>query len=171
MATRLPLLFENTKDPNPDLQLCRKMMRILFQNKIMPLPFASTLQEMDDVHRSLAARNSPPAIYIVNTLGSEEILTELDKRMGELPALFLRRGLAAEKRVNDILAHPGSDGVSSVLGGMRPRPAAVWGFGAKTSDEIAAFAARCVMQFLADGDFWHIEGQSRYSLNSFRVAG
>jgi hypothetical protein len=171
VAARLPFFFENTKDPNLDLQLCRKMMRILFQNKIMPIPFASTLQEMDEVLKSLADRKTPPAIFIVNTLGSEEILMELDKRMGDMPVLFLRRGLAADKRVKDLLENPGSDGVSSVLSGMRPRPAAVWGFGSKNSDEIASFASRCLIQFLADGEFWHIEGQTHYSISSFHVAG
>ena len=169
--TRLPFFFEALPiQQSAELQICRKIMRLLFLQKIAPLPFASSLKELEDVSCSLAARNAAPAIFIVNTLGAEDLLLALDQQMGEVPALFFRRGLSQDKRMQDMLGDSSGSGTTSVLSGMKPRLAAVWGFGTKNADEVASFAAQSVIRFLHDGDFWHIERQSKFAITAFPLA-
>ncbi|MFH0939232.1 MAG: hypothetical protein V1899_08125 [Planctomycetota bacterium] len=168
---QLPIFFETLSTQQfPELLLCKKIMQLLFNQKIVPLPFASSLNELADISKSLAARNSAPAIFIVNTLGAEGILMALDQQMGETPALFLRRSLSHDKRVMNMLGDSSSCGTTSVLNGMKPRLAAVWGFGSKNADDVAALVAHSVSRFLQDGDFRHIERQNKFAITAFPVA-
>jgi hypothetical protein len=166
---RGPLFFFEAweSDKDAELQVCRKTMRALFKRRITPLPFAATLKEFDEVLQQLALRQTTPSIFVINTFWAENLLGELDARMGEAPALFFRRGLSADKA-----ALIGSnEGNTSVVRGMKPRLAAVWGFGAKNTDEVSELAAQCLAQFLADGNFNVIEKQSRFALKALPRAG
>src|SRR5208282_1820581 len=118
---RGPIFFFEAweNDREADLQVCRKTMRVLFQRRITPLPFASSVKEVDEILKQLALRNAAPSIFVINTFMAEEALKELDERMGEIPALFFRRGLCVDKQVKNMI-EGSTDGNTSVVKGMKP---------------------------------------------------
>ncbi len=156
---RLPFIFEAWEsDRQSNLQVCRKMMKLLLRNKVSPLPFASTLKEMTDVLKSLNSRNVAPSVFIINTYWAEELLLPMDPLIGDVPTLFFRRELSSDKKIIEILQeNPGYGNTSAALSCMSPRLSTVWKYGALTSDAIAERATHCLLQFLQDGEFRKLE--------------
>lgn len=159
---RVPLFVEvlESKD-NAPLQICRKIMANLFRQKIAPLPFGSSIDEIRAVLASMRTKGMPPAIFVVNTFWAEELLTELDPMIGQTPALFFRRNLfaASTSSLAKAIGGPstGSDKTSLILRSMTPRLTSIWGYGTKSGDTLAATAADALMNYLNDGNFAHIE--------------
>jgi len=154
--TRLPMFVEVMQSQeNAQLAICRKLMALLFRRGIAPLPFGASLDEIRTVLASMRQRNTPPAIFVVNTFWADELLLELDKLMGLTPVLFFQRELFLSSLVAKLPAQgdpppPGRRAVS--LRRLAPRPMTVWSYGPKTSDAVAERAAEGLARFLKDGD-------------------
>lgn len=155
----LPMFIEVLQSKtNADLQICRRIMALLFRQRIAPLPFASNIYEVADVIHNLRHKDLTPKIFVINTFWAEEILRDLDAMVGDTPILLLNRRLVES---NDNNAIPLQD--------MDSRRIAVCRYGAKTVDETAEHVANALVQFAADGEFWHVEslgGMSSMRLKS-----
>jgi hypothetical protein len=170
--TRVPFFFEAWESHNhAELQMCRKTMRVLLKMKIAPLPFASSVKEMQDVLASLKSRGMSPGLFIINTYWAEELLLQIDPLMPEeVPALFFRRGLCADARARDLLSeNPAYGNTSVALNKMMPRLASVWEYGKLTSDAVAEKAAQSAVRFLQDNNFKLIE-RATYARSASRMA-
>lgn len=157
---RLPFFIEVWESGhNADLRICHKVMTRLFKQKILPLPFATTIHEVADVTNTLKRQRMEPAIFIVNTFWAEEVLRELDPFMGETPALFFRRDLYSfTKGLTAVFGEDPRRGLTTeCIRNMTPREASIWSYGAKTTDSVAERAAQAVAKFLEDGKFMTIE--------------
>ena len=153
-----PFFIEAPATQQADVNICAKIMRILFEHKIRPIPFASSLADIDSILTSLKTRNIRPSIFLVNTFGAKEILKELNPVLGELPTLYFRRSLhAGESGMSELLPDPNKNDTMEMIGKFTPRLTSVWMYGGKNSGSIAQHAAAALLKFLGDGDFKHIE--------------
>jgi hypothetical protein len=157
---RVPLFVEvlESKD-NAPLQVCRKIMANLFRQKIAPLPFGSSFDEIRAVLASMRTKGMPPAIFVINTFWAEELLTQLDPLIGQTPVFFFRRNVfaASTSTLTKAIGGPPVDKTSMILKSMTPRLSSMWGYGTKTGETIAATASEALVKFLNDGNFAHIE--------------
>jgi len=155
--TRLPMFVEVMQSrENAPLAICQKLMALLFRRGIAPLPFGASLAEIRPVLASMRQRNTPPAIFVVNTFWAEELLLGLDKLMGPTPTLFFQREIffsTTAAKLPDQGGAPTGNRSSIVLRRLTPRPMAIWAYGSKTSDAVAEKAAEGLARFLKDGDF------------------
>ena len=157
---RIPVFFEAWESQNhAELQICRKVMRALLKKQVAPLPFASSITELQDVLGSLAQRNMAPGIFVINTFWAEELLGEIDPLMPEhTPALYFRRGLSADVRDRDMLnQNPHYGNTMMELGKLAPRLTSVWIFGKLTVEPMAERAAQSIVRYLDDCNFTPIE--------------
>jgi len=169
---QLPFFIEvlESKESAPS-QICRKIMATLFRQKIAPLPFAGSLQEIRAVLGSLRTRNTPPAIYIVNTYWAEELLPEIDKLMAQTPVLFFRRNLfVGGGSAAELGGPPVSDKTSQALKMMTPRLTTVLDYGTKTADVMAQKCGDAIVQFLRDGNYDHISRLTAHQADTFKKA-
>jgi hypothetical protein len=160
MLKRVPVFFEAWESHNhTDLQICRKVMRVMIQQHIAPLPFASKVDELKVILDTLAARQLEPGIFIINTYWAEEQLMQIDPLMPEhVPALFFRRGLSADVRARDLVGENPEYGNTVVhLNQMKPRLSSVWEYGKLTADSVAEKSGQMIARFLTDGNFRSIE--------------
>lgn len=152
----LPMFIEVLQSStNADLQICRKIMAHLFRHQIAPLPFASSIYEVADVIHNLRKKDLAPALFIVNTFWAEEVLRDLDAMVGDTPILLLCRRLVSP--IIDLLHESNNPNSAMPLQDLSSRQIAVCRYGAKTSDQTAEFVANALVQFAADGEFWHIQ--------------
>lgn len=154
-----PILIETVAGANfADVQICRKTMAALFKLGVAPLPFASTNAELSALQQTMECRRMRPALYIVNAFGSEHLFPELDKLMGETPAIFLRRELFSHtKCLQAVFGEMDALTASQYLGTMTPRLAVTWAYGPKNSSDVAEHVAHAAQRFLETGDFALIE--------------
>lgn len=149
---QVPIFIEVLHSPqSAPLQVCRKIMASLFKQRIAPLPFASTIEEIRDVLAALKTKGIKPAIFVINTYWAEEVLAQLDPWIGQTPVLFLMRDLAAGES---------NDRIPNILSTMSSRISAIWTYGSQTSEALAQKAASGIIGFLRDGSFYHIERHS-----------
>src|SRR5476649_1796375 len=90
---RIPILVEVTKQA--EAQLCRAITDALLQQQVAPVGMATSLVELHEILETLKQNGLQPAIFVINTFESRDILKQLDPFMGELPAVYLRRQLYA----------------------------------------------------------------------------
>ena len=163
MPSRVPVFVEViTTGQHASVQLCRKIMILLFKEKVAPLPFATTAKEVADVLAALKSRGMTPAVFIINTFYAEELMPQIDALMGETPVVYLRRQIFADP----LSAKPGSaaatgPNVTEVLQKMTPRPNVEWIYGSQTADDVAAKGANALLQFLNDGNFAVLESYAQ----------
>ncbi len=152
----LPLFIEVLQSKaNAELQICRRVMAQLFRQRISPLPFATSINEVVDVLHSLRNKGLEPKVFVINTLWAEEILRDLDAIVGDTPILLLNRRMLDSKDNGDI-----------PLQDMEHRSIAVCRYGANGTSELVANA---LYQFAHDGEFWHLQslgGMSSVHLSS-----
>lgn len=161
---RLPLFIEAVHNAqHSNVLVCRKIMAELFKQKISPLPFAASIKEANDVLAAMKMRGTKPSIVIVNTFEAESLLTELDPILGNTPTLFFLRQIFSETTVmmNAAFGNVPHDSIGTILQKMKPRPNSVWTYGSKTAEAVAQKAAKSMVEFLKDGDFFHIERHSQ----------
>lgn len=157
----VPLLFEVLESrETANLQVCRKVMANLLKRKIAPVPFAGSVTDARTVLASLRTRNTPPAIWLINTYWAEEMLPELDTMMGNTPVIFFKRDLFGAGLSTQMPAIGAPDKISTILGKMTPRLTVLWAFGTGNSETVAGRVADAVANYLADGNFRHIEEAS-----------
>jgi hypothetical protein len=156
---RVPFFIEVWEsDHNADLRVCHKVMMQLFRQKVLPLPFATSVREVADVTTSLKRQGLTPAIFIVNTFWAEGVLPDLDPYMGETPALFFRRELHSYTEGMQEVLRDGKRGrTTECIRNMTPRETSIWSYGSKTADSIAMLAAAAITRFLAQSNFREIE--------------
>lgn len=162
---RIPVFLEaQTAATSEQTQICTKIRMMLFQHKIAPLPFASTLKELGAVLTSTATVATAPAIVVINTFGVKDLMPILDSVIKELPVMYLRRNLfAGESGVGDyIIGDPNKMATMQLIGNMTPRLTSVWPYGSKHLSSIAQHAATSLLSFLESGDFRRIERGSKY---------
>ncbi|MCY3018695.1 MAG: hypothetical protein NTW87_06655 [Planctomycetota bacterium] len=167
---RVPVFVEVvSSQQHANVQICRKIMTILFKEKIAPLPFASNAIEVKDVLSALQGRGLTPAVFVINTFYAEELLGQVDMLVGQTPVVFLRRQLFSESMFAKAGA-PAAHSVTQVLDSLTPRLSTEWTYGAQTACEVAAKAAKVLIEFLKEGKFDILEdfsqGQALASLNS-----
>lgn len=164
---RLPVLVEVVHSAShANVQICKKMMPLLFKSGITPLPFASDAKELQDVLRSLRVRGLAPSVFIVNTFWAEELLEEIDGLIGHTPALFFRREIFGDTLgLEPQSARSGR--ITTILRKMTPRPTAYWDYGSGTADAVAQKACQAVAGFVRDGDFMQIAGNTETRQGAF----
>ncbi len=152
---RLPMFVEVLQSTETaSLQICRKVMKRLFQRKVAPLPFGASVGEIQPVLASLRQKGTPPAIFIINTLWAEELVLQLDPLIGSTPVLFFNRQIMLKSDTSGAgLAAVGNAPKTTIFSNLTSRPMTVWGYGSKTADEISERAAQGLVQFLANGNF------------------
>jgi hypothetical protein len=154
----LPLFIEVLQSKaNADLQICRRIMAQLFRQRISPLPFATSINEVVDVLHSLRNKGLAPKVFVINTLWAEEILRDLDAVVGDTPILLLNRRILDSKDKLDI-----------PLQDIEHRNIAVCRYGAKTVNETSELVANALYQYAHDGEFWHL--QSLGGMSSVRLS-
>lgn len=164
---RLPVLVEVVHSAShANVQICKKMMPLLFKSGIAPLPFASSAKELQDVLRSLRVRGLAPSIFIVNTFWAEELLEEIDGLIGHTPALFFRREIFGDTLGLEPQAAR-SGRITTILRKMTPRPTAYWDYGSGTADLVAQKGCQAVTSFLHNGDFMQIAGNTETRQGAF----
>jgi len=126
-----------------DLRICHKIMRLLFQRKLHPLPFATSLDETVAAIHTLKANDLAPSIFIVNSLWAEETVRDLDAVTGDAPILLLQRSIS----MHDPLP----------LQDIGDRPFVCCRYGAKNSEAVALRIANVLERYVRDGEFRHIE--------------
>lgn len=156
---RSPVMIETVAGPNfAGVQVCRKTMTALFKLGVSPLPFASTNAELSALQQTMECRGMRPALYIVNAFGSEHLFPELDRLMGDTPAIFLRRELFSHtKCLQAVFGEMDALTASQYLGTMTPRLAVTWPYGPKSSSDVAEHVAHAAQRFLESGDFTLVE--------------
>lgn len=156
---RSPVLIETVAGPNfADVQICRKTMAALFKLGVAPLPFASTNPELSALQQTMECRGMRPSLYVVNAFGSEHLFPELDRLMGDTPAIFLRRELFSHtKCLQAVFGEMDALTASQYLGTMTPRLAVTWPYGPKNSGEVADHVAHAVRNYLESGNFTCVE--------------
>ena len=156
---RLPFLIEVWEGThNAELRICHKVMTQLFRQRVLPLPFATSVREVSDVTNALKRQGMEPAIFIVNTFWAEEVLPDLDALMGETPVLFFRRDLYSfTKSLQGIFGDPRRGRTTECIRNMTPRETSVWSYGSKTTDTVAERASHAIIKYLEDGKFSGIE--------------
>ena len=153
---RVPFFIEVLHSPqSAPLQICRKVMASLFKQRIAPLPFASSVEEIRGVLAALKTKGMEPSLFVVNTYWAEEVLAALDPYLGQTPVLFFVREMAG-----DLSGSEGHDRISSILNKMSPRQSSVWTFGSQSADATAQKAASAIVELLRDNSFYHIERHS-----------
>src|SRR5262249_23495618 len=127
---RLPFLIEVWEsDHNTELRVCHKVMTQLFRQKILPLPFATSVREVADVTSTLKRQGMEPAIFIVNTFWAEGVLSDLDPYLGETPTVFFRRELYSyTKGMQDVFGDKRGR-TTECIRNMTPRETSIWSFG------------------------------------------
>ena len=158
----IPMFIEVPEtQAQPEARVCCKINVLLTQRQIAVTGMAGSVEEARKFVEGLKQLNRAPAIYVVNTFGAKPILRDLDKFIGELPVLFLRRRLFAGKSglMDHISGGGGQVGVVQTMSLLKgtPRLTSIWFYGTKNSDEVAKLAAGALFRFLDDGDFLHIE--------------
>jgi len=140
-----------------NVQVCRKIMAVLFKEKIAPLPFGSTFKEVAEVLSALKARGMAPAVFVINTFYAEELLPQIDPLMGATPVVLLRRQIFSDP-LGTAAARPST---TIIIQRMTPRLCVEWTYGSKTADEVAADGAKALLSFLRGGDFATLENFAR----------
>ena len=154
---RVPFFIEVLHSPqSAPLQICRKVMASLFKQRIAPLPFASSVEEVRDVLAALKTKGMEPAVFVVNTYWAEEVLAALDPYLGQTPVLFFVREMAGDLGGGT----EGHDRISDTLSKMSLRSSSVWTFGSQNAESTAQKAAVGIAGLLRDGSFYHIERHS-----------
>jgi len=135
-------------------------MANLLKRKIAPVPFAGSVTDARTVLASLRTRSTPPAIWLINTYWAEEMLPELDTMIGNTPVIFFKRDLFGAGLSTQMPAVGAPDKITTLLGKMVPRLTVLWAFGTGNSETVAGRVANAIANYLADGNFRHIEEAS-----------
>jgi hypothetical protein len=161
---RVPVFIEAWEGQQlANLRVCRLITTALFNRGVEPLPFATSKKQLREVGASLADHGSRPAIYVVNTFEAAELLQTVDRAIGETPLLLLHRELYSFNLVH----RKALLDTTRLLDGLRPRLTALCGYGPMNSHLVADRVAAALQEFLADGDFAHVEGlSSRLAISS-----
>ncbi|HEY3321773.1 MAG TPA: DUF4388 domain-containing protein [Planctomycetota bacterium] len=156
---RVPFFIEVLhSSQSAPLQICRKTMAGLFRRHIAPLPFAGSMDEVHQVLASLKAKGISPAVLVINTYWADEILPQVDVLIKDVPLLLFVREIITETTTTRISSlGVDADKTSTTIEAISQRPKSIWGYGAKTTEQMADTAAVAIEEFLKDGNFVHIE--------------
>jgi hypothetical protein len=148
--------------------LCARAVAELTKQNFPSVAQASSLEGLQDILKQFAERKLTPGVFIVNTFKAKPIIPQLDKLMGEAPAVFLRRGMYAGQSGLMEQLGIGRDGsqtntqnTMATIGKMTPRLISIWQYGSKNADQAAQKIVKCVLRFAEDGDFKHFELANR----------
>jgi len=138
---KTPFFIEVISSQNTaNLQICRKIMSNLFQKKIAPLPFASTLKEYNEVLLSLQPHHLDIGLFIINTYFAENLIKELSVLLPvEIPILSLRREMCCSPF------------------NLPEHVIIEWTYGSKNSDQIAVKGHELIIEFLNNGNITNLE--------------
>jgi|GEM_PF-5834895 len=141
-------------DEHANIQVCRKIMGLLFKQKIAPLPFASTLPEVLEVLRGMRSRGMAPGIFVINTFWAEELLSQLELILGQTPVLFFKRQIfLIETQSRSAAPVNNAQRITTLLENMNLKNSTLWTYGSKSTDDIAMKAAKAIIPFLNDNNF------------------
>ena len=154
---RVPVLIEVTQQA--EAQLCRAICDALLRHQLAPVGMATSLDELHEILEALKQNGLQPAIFLINTFESRDILKQLDPLMGECPAIYLRRQLYAGQ--SGLMEQDPNNPTVKVLKSMIPRLTSIWMYGAKSAATVTQNVVTCMLQFHADGDFRHFETASK----------
>jgi hypothetical protein len=158
----LPFFIEAWETPDlANLQICRKVMALLFKQRIRPLPFACNGRDVTQVKGNMASRGMKPGVFIVNTFLAEAMISELGALMGETPAILLRHETHTHtlKRKKDLLD------TTVMLKKMDGRQTLVCNYDQSNVAMVAEQVSECLCQFVKDGDFWHFARLNALSIS------
>jgi hypothetical protein len=156
--SRVPIFIEVAKAG--EAQLCRAVVDVLLEQGMAPIGMATSMTELTEILTAIKENALEPAIFIINTFESKEILPQLDALMGDKPAVFLRRGMyAGQSGLMDQLVadDPNKMNTMAVLKKLTPRLTAIWTYGAKNAAQVTQRMIQCMQRYQADGDFRHFE--------------
>lgn len=158
---RIPIFIELAQ--TEDAKVCAKAVQMLMQGGMQPIGLCTSPQELQDVMAQLKQHNLEPAIFVVNTYGTKELLPVLDPIMGERPVVFVRRALyVGQSGLQDsLMPDPNKAATMAVIGKMTIRLTSVWTYGSKNTDQIAQRLAKCMQRFAEDGNFRYFEIESK----------
>jgi hypothetical protein len=160
--SRIPIFIEVTKQT--DAQLCRTVVDTLLQ-QIQPIGLATSMAELNDILATLKQNNLSPAIFVINTFEAREIVPQLDPLMGDLPAIFMRRGMYAGR--SGLMEHfpedPNKMATMAVLKKLTPRLTSIWTYGTKNAAQVTLRMIQCMQRYHADGNFRHFELAAKLS--------
>jgi hypothetical protein len=153
----VPIFIEVAKAR--EAQLCRSIVDSLLAQGMAPIGMATSMTELTGILAALQQNNLAASIFIINTFEAKDILPQLDPLMGELPAVFLRRGLYAGQSglMEQFPDDPNKMATMVVLKKLTPRLTAIWTYGAKNAPQVMQRMMQCLARFQADGDFRHFE--------------
>lgn len=156
----LPIFFEALQGwDTAKVSVVQMVRQLLFSQGVAPLPFASSLEELQGVLASLKGSGHRLGLFVINTYGAERLLDQLDEPMGETPVLFFRREIVwLQQHIGGKEEGPG---VTAALGRMRPRLTSIWYYGGANCERIARKAAFRIEKFLQGNDFRRLENSVR----------
>ncbi len=158
LMDNIPFFVETDEAVKQNFNICSRIRILMFKQKIAPLPYASTYEEVEDILGNLKKSGKTASIFIVNTYEAKDFIPRLEPLMGEVPVLFLRRSLQRDSTGLSDMLQPGGDAPTmQVLEKLTIRLTSVWTFGGKQVDHVAATAVRSITSFFNDGEFRHIE--------------
>ncbi|HEY3319110.1 MAG TPA: bacteriohemerythrin [Planctomycetota bacterium] len=140
--------------------ICTQASALALKQGLPFVGFAHTIEQARQAVEMIKSMKYNPAVFVINTYGAKGMLAELDALMGEVPVLFLRRGLFAGRsglmdQVN--LQAYGAITATLALGRMKPRLTSMWFYGATNCNVVAARTAEAVIAFLRSNDFRQVE--------------
>jgi len=160
--SRIPIFIE-VPEATKEANICAKAVQVLLEQKIEPVGLATHLAELTDVLKQLRENGLEASIFIVNTFKAKEIIAQLDPLMGEVPAVYLRRGMyAGQSGLMDHMPEAGNVGSTmATLKNMTPRLTSIWTYGAKNVEQVSQRIVRCTQKFVTDGNFRHYEIENK----------
>ena len=153
---RVPVFIETVhQDPMySDIRICDKLRMELFKRHVSPLPYAKSIMELLSIRKSMLSRGAEPGLFIVNLFWIDNVISEYDELMGEVPTIFFKRELMSQRSsVLDLKKMT----TQTFFAKLKPRLTIMLNYGPKNSNKIAASVADQIITFLDNGDFCCLE--------------
>lgn len=137
-------VFIEAVPPTADskLKLCQRIIGQLNAMRIAPLHFAASPTEAVHLIGALDARNTSPALIVLNAFGLEEHQLNLECHFMTTPMLVFERPLSGKP----------PSGVRGAID-LNAAPRCRWNFGPLNAPAIAQRGTYCIEKFLRTGMF------------------
>lgn len=155
MNLRIPIFIETLHShAYANLQVCRKIWCQCAAQKIAPIPFVASNDELAAALHSLKERRLSPGIFVLNTFWAEEIMESLEPLLGNAAVIFFCRRIYSERPASsEVLRTPTEKIPSLVISSLARRPTAMIEYSPSDSERIAGQVVAPLVTFLQSADF------------------
>ncbi len=150
-----PVFFEiDARISGDELQIVAQIRTLLFQKKVLPLPFANALMDFENLLQTMRAHAQKPGLIVVSVSGADGYIMDIDSLIGDTPLLMFQREMMwLKKRGKETESQKVNLGIQR----MRQRSLSIWYYGKANCTEVANLAAQRIQQFLSSGDFTRLD--------------